>query len=633
MENQNVINSGRLKAPNFFQKILFQIVSLNLITFIIFSFVVFTIIINLRTVTSDTYAKFDRTASMIQYESEIKENLASIDVYIELACTVAMMSADDDSSEDTSTETTEGTDTASTETLSEETSENAAGTDLQESINEYLEIIKTDRDNVSNAVSSMSELMSQMTISGGAESFDALLTTYAEYEEQLDACIAFIESGDTFSALDITLGDDFATLRSQLDSDLDALDTVLDGITYLDSLLHESIVNSVGLALIGVAVFTLFILLNTFLSYKNIVKVIKSVARELNNIIDDIKNSKGNLQDRITAKSHTEMAFIINGINDFIETLQVIIKEVKNSVVVLSDTSVKMSSEIHQANDNVTNTSAALEELSASMDTVAETANSIANKIDDVKFATDGINDAAADGEKTAKDIKREADEIKDLASQKKDSASTKMKELNTVLDSAVKDSEKVSQISELTNDILDIASQTNLLALNASIEAARAGEAGKGFAVVAQEISALADSSRKTAENIQVISEDVTSAVNNLSKNAMEVMEFINSNIITDYDVFVETGMKYESTAQTMGDFCNGFAVKAEDLRTIMKQMVELIELIIRSVNESTEAIAMSAENSQNIVSEMQEIVQSINENSDVSQALDESTNKFELV
>ncbi len=112
-----------------------------------------------------------------------------------------------------------------------------------------------------------------------------------------------------------------------------------------------------------------------------------------------------------------------------------------------------------------------------------------------------------------------------------------------------------------------------------------------------------------------------------------MEVMEFINSNIITDYDVFVETGMKYESTAQTMGDFCNGFAVKAEDLRTIMKQMVELIESIIRSVNESTEAIAMSAENSQNIVSEMQEIVQSINENSDVSQALDESTNKFELV
>lgn len=35
----------------------------------------------------------------------------------------------------------------------------------------------------------------------------------------------------------------------------------------------------------------------------------------------------------------------------------------------------------------------------------------------------------------------------------------------------------KVEKVSELTNDILNIADQTNLLALNASIEAARAGK------------------------------------------------------------------------------------------------------------------------------------------------------------
>ncbi|MCF8483249.1 MAG: methyl-accepting chemotaxis protein [Rhodospirillum sp.] len=58
--------------------------------------------------------------------------------------------------------------------------------------------------------------------------------------------------------------------------------------------------------------------------------------------------------------------------------------------------------------------------------------------------------------------------------------------------------------ISEVVKAVARIADQTNLLALNAAIEAARAGQHGKGFAVVADEVRTLAETSEKSAREIQ---------------------------------------------------------------------------------------------------------------------------------
>ncbi|MEG5038571.1 MULTISPECIES: CHASE3 domain-containing protein [unclassified Microcoleus] len=75
--------------------------------------------------------------------------------------------------------------------------------------------------------------------------------------------------------------------------------------------------------------------------------------------------------------------------------------------------------------------------------------------------------------------------------------------------------SEQTHQIGNISTDVTDLANQTNMLALNASVEAVRAGENAKGFTVIATEIRKLADQSKKSAEKINRLVDDIKNAIN----------------------------------------------------------------------------------------------------------------------
>lgn len=375
------------------------------------------------------------------------------------------------------------------------------------------------------------------------------------------------------------------------------------------------------------AVAIVCLLLNYLTTYIEVIKKIRSMTAEINAIEKGIIERHGDLTARIKTSTESELMFVKSGINSLIASLQSAMKSVKTSTSALNENNDIVMQQIESVNDSVTSTSAALEELSAGMETVSENTGDLHEKVANIRDAADAILSQAEAGNKSADTIKAEADAIKANAEQKKNDTGIKTQQLSEILAQAVKDSEKVKQIDALTETILDIASQTNLLSLNASIEAARAGEAGKGFAVVAGEISELAAHSRETASNIQEISKDVTAAVKNLSDNAVNVIDYINETVIPDYDSYVETGSKYEKSADILKFTLGKFTERADNLGSIVDEMTKSMDTIATSVKESSVAINSSAENSAKIVEQVQGINEAMDKSSDVINELVETT------
>lgn len=494
-------------------------------------------------------------------------------------------------------------------------------------------LIKKDMEQKDQYFSRMTRQYQALNDSDGEKLIETMEEMAGKLFEEIDTVKSDVDAGDLDTAksyLDtnmLTTQQGYNNAAEKLQKNLDRM--LVESQKSMAAMRATALALGVG----GIVVFLICLVASMLLSYQLIVYRISKIAGQLNQMIADINSGHGDLTKRIRVKSKSELKFIRDGINGFIEALQNVMSSVKGGTVQLNDATDKVTQRIRKANENVTSTSAALQELSASMQEVTSSAEGISAKLEEVKAAAMVMHDMTEEGNEASLSIKGEADAIKEAAAHKKEETGTRMQQLTTVLEGSVQDAEKVSLINELTNDILEIADETNLLSLNASIEAARAGEAGRGFAVVASEISNLAENSRQTAGKIQNISTEVTAAVKNLSENAMQVVDFINTTVLADYDAFVETGSKYEFTSDIIAGLLNGFMSSADELNTIVANMSDSVEEIISAVEESSRAIETSAENSSEIVTEFTEIGEAMEENSEVAFRLDENTRRFELV
>jgi methyl-accepting chemotaxis protein len=158
------------------------------------------------------------------------------------------------------------------------------------------------------------------------------------------------------------------------------------------------------------------------------------------------------------------------------------------------------------------------------------------------------------------------------------------------VLEIMIKDiNVQMVEIGKIVQLISDISNQTNLLALNAAIEAARAGDAGRGFAVVASEVKALAQDSRRSAENI-------TDMISSLQEKAKKADQATNqaSGVVQQGKVAVDENLSMlEKIVASVGDINQN----SIDVASFAEEQTAAVQEATLSITQVVDQIQRSAD------------------------------------
>ena len=461
-------------------------------------------------------------------------------------------------------------------------------------------------------------------------SYEAMLTSYEGIKYETASLMAFSALGDKDSAYAIAngaLSDHVKEVEAYISN---VIATTNQGASDARTSLQEVYESASSMNLIMTIVSILAMVVALYVVLRLVFRPLSTINREIKGIVKNIENNEGDLTQRLSILSNDEISDIATAMNLFIERLQEILKMIVQNTNRMEVVVSEVRSSVFASNDNVSDLSAMTEELAATMEEIGSSSNIINGNVESVRDEVQVIADETVKINEYSIEMKSNADKMENDAKVNMEQTREKVAEILDVLGKAIAESKSVDQVNSLTNDILSITGQTNLLALNASIEAARAGEAGKGFAVVADEIRQLADSSREAANRIQEINGIVMNAVHNLSGNANNLVEYVETAILPEFENFVDNGVQYRENATYIQQSMDSFARMTESLRKAVNEITYSIGTITRAIEDGAMGVSGAAESTQNLVVDMEKINRQMEENEGIAGILKEETAVF---
>lgn len=321
------------------------------------------------------------------------------------------------------------------------------------------------------------------------------------------------------------------------------------------------------------------------------------IARATDVMIQTLQEVTGTLQDccytlDIKANTlHDSATDLVEGVSDNVATTEQLCASLESTKTVVANVKQEIVS-INEVVDSI------LKEISSSVDT----SNSVIGTAKDMKTKADS---AYVNGQETLVKTK-------------------------TSVEEAIESLSSLTKINELAAEILNIAGQTNLLSLNASIEAARAGESGRGFSVVAGQIGILADTSKTTASNIQVICSEANESIAVVNSCFEDILSFIETEVVGQFKDFAEKSTGYSVAVDEIREQLDEVERSVEQLERFVKDIAENIADVNNITDENRQAINVIVEKNETTSMIAGKIQDQSEQNKELARQLDIMIGKF---